>query len=196
MLRCNTSGLTPPARQVAFDPHHRFAGESFRHQRVDDGRSRVGLAGQFAPFDRFAALPKVFQNLRLLGCQSRQRVGQLRNRLDHDRFADAGLVANARRQDRLQHLAPAAQVIIGEPAGQAEQIGTEERLGVRHGGDRLDGTGRSVRAETDAITDGCPVASAKWGRDPLADGDGFAQMFGNGVRIRMVERPIEDDFDV
>src|SRR2546423_1157288 len=75
--------------------------------------------------------------------RERLRDWQLRqgHGLDEDAPVGAGLVARPGGQDGVEDLAPAAEVVVGHPAREAEQLFGEQRLLVEDGQDGLGGVG-------------------------------------------------------
>src|SRR5438105_3372823 len=90
--------------------------------------------------DRAAESPGVFEYHCLLRRQLRRWVGQLflRDGFDESDGPRAGLVADAGRQYCLQRLAPAAQIIVRDPAGELEQLLSYQRCRIEYADDRLD----------------------------------------------------------
>ena len=92
--------------------------------------------------------------------------------------ARAGLSRGAGRNDDVEHLAPAAQVIVGHPARQAKQAVIQQRLVIENAEELLDLTFRRGLGNVDAETDGGPVAPAERRQHAFADGDLVAQVLG------------------
>ena len=64
--------------------------------------------------------------------------GHLRRHRKQRHIARARLLAHARRHDRLQHLPPRAQVVVGHPARQPQHRRRQQRLAIEHRADRLE----------------------------------------------------------
>ena len=83
-----------------------------------------------AQLERLAGLAQLLQGGGLLGGQLRRRLRQIGfgDGFEEGRRLRAGLVAGAGRHDGVEHLAPAAQVVVGHPARQAQQVVGQQRL--------------------------------------------------------------------
>ncbi len=105
------------------------------------------------------------------------------------RHSRAGLPADACRQDRLQHLAPGAEVIIGDPAGEPQHGRREQAAAIDHFGQRLQGP-RSGQPAFDphAIALHLPIAFAQRNQHAAARLDLVAEGVGNEV-VELLGRP-------
>ena len=104
-----------------------------------------------------------------------------------------GTLAGAGRHDSVQHLSPAAQIIVRHPARQAQQIRRKQDFIVEYPVEGLECASGGRIAQTHAIADRGLVAPAERRQHAFADGDRLAKILGHGVRIGMIERPVEDD---
>ena len=90
-------------------------------------RSRPALRQPTERFqlDGFAVRAQDFEKGRLLGSQRRQRFRpkRLRHKFDQYDIVRPGPFAHLRRHHGVEHLTPAAQIIIREPARQLQQFG-------------------------------------------------------------------------
>jgi hypothetical protein len=150
---------------------------------------------QAAHLHRLALLPQPLQSRCLFGGHPGHGLWQLvlGYGLQEDGRARPGLVLRARGHDPIEHLTPAAQVIVGHPAGQPQEVGVEERLVIEDADQFLDRAGGCCLVEVDAEADRRAVALAEGGLHPLADRHLFAQPLGDGVGVGVVERAVEDD---
>ena len=120
----------------------------------------------------------------------------LGDRLDEQPPRGPGLGPGPGGHDGVERLAPAAQVVVGHPAREAQQVIAEQRLLVEDGEDRLEGAARPDGAECDdpdAVADERLVAPPKGDADALADADGGGEVGADGVGVDLLERPVEDD---
>ena len=162
---------------------------------MDGPRAALRHPGELAQLDRPALLLEPVEGRLLLRRDGRQRVGELvpRDRLDEHRLPRPGVLADARRHHRVEHLAPPAQVVVGHPPRQLHQVVVDERVVVEDAGDGLDLARRRPVGDADAEARGAAVALAERGLDPLADADLLGEVRRDGVGVGVVERAVEDD---
>ena len=118
-----------------------------------------------------------------------------RQRLDHLHRPRSRLRLRSRWYHGVQHLTPAAEIIVGHPARQLHQLRRDHRFQIEHVLDRLDRPLRFLRDKADAKPGRRLVALAERDLHAHADCDAVGELLGNGVGVGMIERPIEDDFD-
>jgi hypothetical protein len=131
----------------------------------------------------------------LLRADGWQRIGQLLGAkgFNEYRLSGAGVLAHACRHHRVQHLPPAAQIIVRDPAGQLHEVIVHECLVVEHADDRLDGSSRCLGSDADAEAGRGAITFSERRLDSLAHGDMGRQPVRHGVGIGMVHGTIEDD---
>ncbi len=93
----------------------------------------------------------------------------------------AGLSADAGRQNRFQHLAPRAEIIVGDPAGQPQHGRREQAAAVDDLGQRLQHSSSRPAFHPHAIAQQQPIALAQRDHHPPARLDLVAEGIGNEV---------------
>ena len=101
----------------------------------------------------------------------------------------------SRRDRGRQRLPPAAQISIGNPPSQLQQMGIDERLAVYHAGDLFQTpvAGFAALCQPDAKRQFLSIAFTKGHLNPFARRDEFAQRLWHDIRKSLLERPGEGD---
>src|SRR5262249_32617375 len=177
------------------DAPHDAPRQSLLYDRVDGALAAAGELGQLPDLDRLRRRAQVFQHLRLLGAEVRRgrRQFDFRYRLQKRRRAGAGQLLHPGRNDRVEHLAPAAQVVVRHPARQAQQVGREQRLVVQDLQDLFDFPLRSRFGQTDTVANRHLITAAKGHLETLADRDQIPEWLRDRVAVGLIQRPVEDD---
>ena len=108
----------------------------------------------------------------------------------------ARLLLDAGRDDAVQHLPPAAEVVVGDPFREPQHLRRDERLAIDEIDDRLEpGRGRLRRPDGDDVAALRLVAAPERHADPLPRPDGLPQLVRNEVGVGRPERLVEHDAD-
>jgi len=131
----------------------------------------------------------------------RPSYGVFRGDAEDRELPRAGFPLHPRRHDRLQHLSPTAQVIVGDPAGELQHRGRKQRLSVEDGIDRLQSpvprdfrktleTGRPDR-DAEPVRRTVPLPERR--PHPHPRFEHLAECIGNQIMKLRVQRPVEHD---
>ena len=187
-------GIEEPGRQP-LDPLVEFPQQAFGDQPRDHRHADADGLGEFVLFERRADAAEVVEHLLLLRRHARQnrRLLVAREQFDDGRIPRPGIPAHPGGDDGVQHLPPAAEVVVRHPAGELQEFLVEQRDFVEHLANRFDFPRWQHFRDADDVADGEPLAAAERTLDALAHGDGVAEVLRDRVAVRGVQRSVEND---